>query len=927
MVFRTLLSLCKRRTGSMRRATPARRFSRRPQLECLEDRIQPSAVVMFTTAFPDQPNYLNFANTSIGTATLTNVTTSENYSLNEIDLPGGKSDFRVTDIETTGSGLVTGPVDPSLAGTALLTPGATLLPGQTITFQITFSPMTPRFQNDQLNVSSLSLGDTGASLYMDNNQASAIPINGQPGSYALSALNNNPFLYPLPKPIATTNPPPPPTPFVIWSLTGPTGSKAQIVYEQNPDPTHPTDAVPTFKPDLPGIYLAKLLVGNSVQGTVSTAEVTVVAGLAAVKLTPANTTVDQGQMVAYTAEGYANDPVTGLPTVDLGDVTPYTSFSISSGDNFIGNSNKLTPTTVGTWTVKGTVSTDSVSSDDVSGVATLAVMESAINGASVPLTPVNEGDLSPFPVVVATFTHANGIEPSTDFTATVSDSAGNTWGGVAISQNADGSYTVKSIRPQFSEEGTYTVSVGIGEDTASTTVSDTQTVTEPAIVGSSVALTAVYERDASDTVIVATFTHANGIEPSSAFTATVSDGTNTWSGVSISGPDSSGVYTVTATRPVFSEEGSYTVTVTIGETDGSPSSPITDSLTVNEPAINGSSATLALVNEGDPAATVTVATFTHANGIEPSSDFAATVSDGTYTWSGVSISGPDTSGVYTVSAMRPVYSEDGFNTVTVTIVEIGEFSASTSIMETLTVNEPPINGAGVPLMAVNEGDPAAKVVVATFTHANGIEPSTAFTAVVSDVSDGTIFPTFWSGVSISGPNSNGVYTVSATRPVFSVVGSKTVKVTIGETGGESPASTPVTDSLMVNAPIAPVINAPTVIRARATGPTFISMGTTKRSFQTISVSDSNPNATLDVILTVNYGTLWGLTLGLRGRLEVETGSEIELEGTQQQVNALLSGVLYTPPTIMPKVPIKLTIKATDLTTGITATTTVQIEVL
>ena len=137
------------------------------------------------------------------------------------------------------------------------------------------------------------------------------------------------------------------------------------------------------------------------------------------------------------------------------------------------------------------------------------------------------------------------------------------------------------------------------------------------------------------------------------------------------------------------------------------------------------------------------------------------------------------------------------------------------------------------------------------------------------------------------------------------------------------------------APISLVINAPTVIRAKATGETVISIGGITRPGSgrfptpTISVGDSNPNAKLDLILTVNYGTLWGLTLGLRGRLEVETGSKIELKGTQQQVNALLESVKYTPPDILPptETPITLTIKATDLTTGITATTTVPIEVL
>src|SRR5207302_1189775 len=122
------------------------------------------------------------------------------------------------------------------------------------------------------------------------------------------------------------------------------------------------------------------------------------------------------------------------------------------------------------------------------------------------------------------------------------------------------------------------------------------------------------------------FTHASGIEASGAFTATVSDGSNPWTGVSISGPDSNGVYTVTATQPPYSEEATKTVTVTISESGEAPAStPVTDSLMVNEPDISGTSATLASVAEGAASATVEVATFTHANGVEDPSHFSATV--------------------------------------------------------------------------------------------------------------------------------------------------------------------------------------------------------------------------------------------------------------------------------------------------------------
>src|SRR5207247_2093678 len=132
-------------------------------------------------------------------------------------------------------------------------------------------------------------------------------------------------------------------------------------------------------------------------------------------------------------------------------------------------------------------------------------------------------------------------------------------------------------------------------------------VSEPAIVGSSASLSSVAEGDASASVEVATFTHANAAEAAGAFTATVNwriaghtadTGTVTLVG---------STYHVTASRPVFTEEGSYTATVSISEDN--PSLHDALPISVSEPAIVGSSASLSTVAEGDASASVEVATF------------------------------------------------------------------------------------------------------------------------------------------------------------------------------------------------------------------------------------------------------------------------------------------------------------------------------
>ena len=335
----------------------------------------------------------------------------------------------------------------------------------------------------------------------------------------------------------------------------------------------------------------------------------------------------------------------------------------------------------GSYTVTVSISETGESGTLITVGDSQSVNEPAIVGTSATLTAVNEGDAAAGGTTVATFTHANGVEAAGAFTATVDwGISGHGSDAATVTQNGDGSYTVKSTRPLYVEEGSYTVTVSIsetGESGTLITVGDSQSVNEPAIVGTSATLTAVNEGDAAASgTTVATFTHANGVEAAGAFTATVD-----W-GISGHGSDAAtvtqngdGSYTVKSTRPLYVEEGSYTVTVSISET-GESGTLITvgDSQSVNEPAIVGTSATLTAVNEGDAAASgTTVATFTHANGVEAAGAFTATVD-----W-GISGHGSDAAtvtqngdGSYTVKSTRPLYVEEGSYTVTVSISETGE---------------------------------------------------------------------------------------------------------------------------------------------------------------------------------------------------------------------------------------------------------------
>jgi hypothetical protein len=359
--------------------------------------------------------------------------------------------------------------------------------------------------------------------------------------------------------------------------------------------------------------------------------------------------------------------------------------------------------------------------------ATQLVNEPAIVAGAASLAAVNEGDAAAS-AEVATFTHASSAEPLGAFTTTID------WGidghhsdAGTVTKDGSGTYHVSGTRPLYLEEGSYGVTVSISEDNGSVSVGSAQQVNEPAIAAGAASLAAVNEGDAAASAEVATFTHASGAEPIGDFTTTIDwgiDGHHADPGTVTQ--DGSGTYHVSGTRPTYAEDGSYSVTVSISEDNGSTSVGATQ--LVNEPALVGAGTTLSAVDEGDAAASLELATFTHGTGSEPTGDFTATIdwgiaghhSDpGTVTQDG--------SGTYHVAATRPVYAEEGSYSV---VVSISEDNASTTVTDTQPVNEASLIANGATLGDVAQGNNPAPVEVATFTHANGVEPTGDFTVTI-----------------------------------------------------------------------------------------------------------------------------------------------------------------------------------------------------
>jgi len=197
-------------------------------------------------------------------------------------------------------------------------------------------------------------------------------------------------------------------------------------------------------------------------------------------------------------------------------------------------------------------------------------------------------------------------------------------------------------------------------------------VTVSAIAGVAVSATAVGAISAAElttlNAAVATFTDPNGAGPLSGYSATIDwgDGSSASAGA-ITGPDPSGVFTVTGSH-VYAEESASPETVNVViRRAGLPDATATDSVTVTEAPINGTGAALT-GTPGTAISAATVATFTHGDGSEPASGLSATIDWGDGQTSAGTVS--ESSGTYTVVGSHTNTSAGEFATK-ITAIEEG----------------------------------------------------------------------------------------------------------------------------------------------------------------------------------------------------------------------------------------------------------------
>ena len=186
-------------------------------------------------------------------------------------------------------------------------------------------------------------------------------------------------------------------------------------------------------------------------------------------------------------------------------------------------------------------------------------------------------------VTVANFTDVTLPNPTTsDFSATIDWGDGTSDAGVIVGPDG-GPFSVQGSHT-YAEEGNDTIAVKVTETVNSNltgTGSDTESIADAPLTPGTVTVTGGVE-DVTAAALTATFTDADAAAPASDFSGTINWGDGspatsfTSSDVTANG---NGAFTVSGLSHLYSEDGSYTATVTILD-DGGSSATESDTATI-----------------------------------------------------------------------------------------------------------------------------------------------------------------------------------------------------------------------------------------------------------------------------------------------------------------------------------------------------------
>lgn len=477
-----------------------------------------------------------------------------------------------------------------------------------------------------------------------------------------------------------------------------------------------------------GVYTALVTI-VSPGGSPSTTRSPVNVDDAPIHVTPLGFAPTEGAEITTVVAGFLDDNPFGSAgefsaDIDWGDgnLSPGT-IAVASGGGYTVTG-RHTYGRFGTYTV--TVTVDSLGGSSGTVTQSITVADAALTPFPSPVT-AREG--IPFNGLVGSFRDANPGGRVSEFTATIHWGDGATTSGT-ITTGPGGLFNVSGTHTY--DEGTFPLTVDIVSVGGSTTTLATTVVVPDA------PLTPVGSKfNPSEGIVytgaVGSFLDGNPISVTGDFRVMIDwgDGSPAEPGTIVF---TGGRYEIHGAHPFRS--GTWTVTSSVSETDGTGGTTIVSTATVADAPINASPVVIS-PSEGIPFSGV-VAHFTDANPLGTASQFTATIDWG----DGGSSAGtivPATGGGFDVQGSHTFGF--GQTIVRVTIRSDGGNQASTSL--TLTVPNAPLNASPIAISA-EEGKPFSGPV-ATLIDGNPAAVASEYTTTITwgdgQSSPGTVVPT------------------------------------------------------------------------------------------------------------------------------------------------------------------------------------------
>ncbi len=525
--------------------------------------------------------------------------------------------------------------------------------------------------------------------------------------------------------------------------------------------------------------------------------------------------------------GSFNNPP-GSVSINWGDGTPPGSGTVV-GPIFPGVFEidaSHTYATSGSFTTQIAVANQSGDDATGSGTATVATTAPELTIVANAITGTAGNLINP---VVANFLDPISTDTASDFQALI------TWGdgssSIGTITGSNGAFTVAGTH-DYKSAGIYATNVtvvGLNNGLSGVAMA-TAAIGTSMIATTGVTLSMTPGVALAPNTTVATFTDSN-MPASGDVTAVINWGDGQTSTGVVSGPNGSGVYSVTGehTYSAVGASNSYAISVKIADPDGAMATATSTALSAGLINATGTSFT---GTAGQLLSNVTVASLSDANPDATASNISAVINWGDGQSSPGTISAAGLAGNFSVIGSH-TYATAGPFAVTVTITDPS--GQTVTLTSAATIAETAIVATGL-TFSTTPGQALTSVPVAYFTDPNSSANSGNITAVIEWGDGQTTTGT------VSGPNAAGVYTVSGTHTYSAVGGASSYSVTV-KIGDPAGAMAQATSTALV----AGFIN--------ATGTSFTGTASELLTGVTVAnLTDSNPNATASKIQAViNWG--------------------------------------------------------------------------